>query len=1659
MIDTRIISVPKNNNSNKSGNNTTNNIVTNQVVINSQSITADTGEFSTIEANKANIDNISSKNISAETINVTNQLDVDSIYAIDIDASNNIHTDSLSVDNNISADELNADNINTNTLGATSGTVQTLTSTTANITNLTGNTLTFEDGTFNDDLEVDGDCLIEGDATINGDLYGNYGEFQAFDSTNVYCNNLSVRGDGKFTKKVNNVNYTTTVEGNKIKLERQGSNTYTTIEYNKIDTPYLQAVNGTFDDTVITDNLEATNATIQDLLVTGTAHFYELMIDKIKSSEGQIILTSANAKIIDVYNRGNYYFCYFQAQDEDGNAIYNNFSEGDLVVCQNFNVNQGLSTNAHNKFYWAKVVDLIDDEPEIVTMDDDTDINCWWIKLSFASGDCASNCNGYPEAGDQIVQLGSVDETERQSAIIMSAYNNVYLDPSILSPSIVQYTGINDFNLSNHRYNVIAKSGNIFKGEFKTTTNVDIEDLIQNNSFVIKALYPTYSALVQAHPTGIQGEAYAVGTSASNTVYIWDVDSNSWKDIGTLQGPQGAQGPKGDTGDKGDKGDKGNKGDKGDKGDTGNQGAKGDKGDKGDTGDNAIEFVIDPIHEKADIDSSGNLDLKFGYDVLRIEGNTVSSLTLSTTGYYLIVEADSSYVPTGVELKHRLLNSSWTKGNYITNYYNVPTNQRPNGFYVYLVYQSDTNYVEGCQQRYVPVKYGAMAAIETKTATTANGQAIASIETRVTNSESTISGHTNQISQLQQTASGLTVTVNSHTSSINNLNGEVSDINDDISTLQVNQSAITTNVTNVTNKVDNLKVGSTQLLRGINKMGSLTTTAANATWEKGGWIVTSGGNGTGTQFTLTDSPNKLCQIGWRISNNTSGNRDFAQYKFPWIKGQEYTFSGYARAINGSGASLLIRCWDNTAGVARMTYTKTLSSGSWQYFSYTFTLSTETDITNSQFAFGLQGNCSAEFCCIKLEKGNLATDFSENPNDINSEISTLTTNVSEVQQTATAITSTVAQLQNQVNAIPLDKTVTVDASSLDTSKYYPVTIKFNYVGIQNCPTDYIRCKVCRTLDSSYGVPSYATHNGGFVIDLDWNTKAGGWGVNNITPTWSTSDTVRHINDYNVERVSSGLVVGSICQNTMQSTEIVYVRGGSKYDVSTSWSNSTIALNSNGYSWVSGNYSYSAGVLTSIVEPIKDTMSQSQIKQTASSITQTVTSTILEGDTKNLFYPACYNSDGMSDNKNEFFITDYDQGTQKATDMSCLNYRNYGKPIINSATEAEFRNGYEIYLYTPYVALNSSKTYTLTFNATLQNSCYLELIRYANVGNARTANGTRAALTSIQTLSTTSGTYTYNTNVISFTPSTTSNYYRLRFRLATGSGSANPKMVLSNISLYEGNISAGGFERWNQSVGKATSVIAQTADSIKLGVERAGINLTSGKITSIADNFEWKNNNNETILGINSEGDAVFAGTVKAKNFYHAISLAQWIQNNSSYPDWNVKYNVNGGLYIANKSDFEDDYNIHDLVPSSELALISTGDLIDLNDTEHFPTIISLYYQNYQMDGAVPCIGYADEAIFMTPTSVGGYKYVILPPATKCVGKIVTVYNKAYSNVSISVKSASSSDVVSPVAYYSSGTAYVSGNTGQTISLNNNQWIKFLALSNGWLAMANGTSTFT
>lgn len=200
----------------------------------------------------------------------------------------------------------------------------------------------------------------------------------------------------------------------------------------------------------------------KNLYVTGSAHFFEVSIDKIKASGGAHIYSAADGFTIDIVENitdKNRVRLYWLAE-KDGKSIMNMWKELDQAICMNFNqATTGTSHNISNKYYWALVTDVSGSTTVEKTVNDVTNLYNW-IELSTEIVDGTLN----PEVGDEIAMLGyrGTDDVARQSAIYDSAYSS--LDTDLTPPFRAYYRGINDFSLKSHRYTYTDAYSFVLKG-------------------------------------------------------------------------------------------------------------------------------------------------------------------------------------------------------------------------------------------------------------------------------------------------------------------------------------------------------------------------------------------------------------------------------------------------------------------------------------------------------------------------------------------------------------------------------------------------------------------------------------------------------------------------------------------------------------------------------------------------------------------------------------------------------------------------------------------------------------------------------------------------------------------------------------------------------------------------------------------------------------------------------------------------------------------------------------------------------------------------------------------------------------------------------------------------------------------------------------------
>lgn len=213
------------------------------------------------------------------------------------------------------------------------------------------------------------------------------------------------------------------------------------------------------------------------LLVRKTAEFIKLVIRELQSVGGEIVLSPASMKIskVDFLQKGtllpeygtyplryDVYRCSFLTK-RNGEEITNPFAVNDLVRCQTFNIKEGTTANAKNKYYWRRV----------------TMVGADYIDILALSG--GNYGDSQPEVGDELVQMGNTTDVARQSVLYLSAYGDD-------SPSIKLYKGVNDYTLDGKEIFVVSRDeiyalASMFKLKVKdgdTTKETTLAEIVAN---------------------------------------------------------------------------------------------------------------------------------------------------------------------------------------------------------------------------------------------------------------------------------------------------------------------------------------------------------------------------------------------------------------------------------------------------------------------------------------------------------------------------------------------------------------------------------------------------------------------------------------------------------------------------------------------------------------------------------------------------------------------------------------------------------------------------------------------------------------------------------------------------------------------------------------------------------------------------------------------------------------------------------------------------------------------------------------------------------------------------------------------------------------------------------------------------------------------------
>lgn len=216
---------------------------------------------------------------------------------------------------------------------------------------------------------------------------------------------------------------------------------------------------------------------VDRLLVRKDAEFIKLVIRELQSVGGEIVLSPASMKIskVDFLKKGtllpeygtaplryDVYRCSFLTKRGD-EEITNPFVVNDLVRCQTFNIKEGTTANAKNRYYWRRVTAVGSDYIDI---------------LALSGGNYGDS---QPEVGDELVQMGNTTDVARQSVLYLSAYGSD-------SPSIKLYKGVNDYTLDGKEIFVVSRDeiyalASMFKLKVKdgdTTKETTLAEIVAN---------------------------------------------------------------------------------------------------------------------------------------------------------------------------------------------------------------------------------------------------------------------------------------------------------------------------------------------------------------------------------------------------------------------------------------------------------------------------------------------------------------------------------------------------------------------------------------------------------------------------------------------------------------------------------------------------------------------------------------------------------------------------------------------------------------------------------------------------------------------------------------------------------------------------------------------------------------------------------------------------------------------------------------------------------------------------------------------------------------------------------------------------------------------------------------------------------------------------
>ena len=263
-------------------------------------------------------------------------------------------------------------------------------------------------------------------------------------------------------------------------------------------------------------------------------------------------------------------------------------------------------------------------------------------------------------------------------------------------------------------------------------------------------------------------------------------------------------------------------------------------------------------------------------------------------------------------------------------------------------------------------------------------------------------------SLLSVKANEITATVSSTYATKN----ELANTNSSVATAQSTADSAKTTAENAQNDIDSLEIGGRNLIKNSSFNSGSLSPFADYDFDGTNSIVDGYNNNKGVN---------IARSGYTGSNRQGLQGSNILTIHSISKGETYTISAWVRVdteLDADNNDIFVRCLkesnNTTADFPKINIPSTTEIGVWKRYTNTHTF--EDDRVYSGFYILLGKNGSMTVSCLKLEKGNKATDWTPAPEDSEEAINSATQAAQDAQESANNAQNTANQAQSGVDAL-------------------------------------------------------------------------------------------------------------------------------------------------------------------------------------------------------------------------------------------------------------------------------------------------------------------------------------------------------------------------------------------------------------------------------------------------------------------------------------------------------------------------------------------------------------------------------------------------------------------------------------------------------------------